>query len=359
MDTNATDLRGLLSYVPQFRGKLFVIDLEWGALDETAQAEIVMDLCALQSIGVKLLIVSGADELDDFLDWAVEQEFRSSVIAEGASVERLRGVLDRGQAALVRREGGMISPAMVEYSVALGAAKIIALTDTSLIEKNGEAVKFIRVKEVATLSASLVDRQKSLLESSAVACEAGVERVHLLDAKLPGVLLNEIFSSEGVGTMVYTDSYRQIRSLREEDISELLGMIGRSVRRTHLVPRTYEQVADYLQNYAVMEVDGHVVGCVALYEYGDLGEVACLYVKQTHEGTGYGADLVTYMEQEAQKRGIREIFALTNRAARFFTEEMGYQPMAIESLPQERLLKLRNSGRDSLAFSKCLLEGDH
>lgn len=354
MDTNATDLRGLLSYVPQFRGKLFVIDLEWGTLNETAQAEIVMDLCALQSIGVKLLIVSGADELDDFLDWAVEQEFRSSVIADTPSVERLRGVLDRGQAALVRREGEIISPALVSYSVALGAAKIIALTDTGLIEEDGEPVKFIRVAEVPMLSEILVDRQKFLLEASAVACAAGVNRVHLLDAKLPGVLLNEIFSSEGVGTMVYTDSYRQIRALREEDISELLGMIGRSVRRTHLVPRTYEQVADYLKNYAVMEVDGHVVGCVALYEYGEIGEVACLYVKQSHEGTGYGADLVKFMEQEARKRGIREIFALTNRAARFFTEEMDYQPLAIDSLPAERVAALRSSGRDSQAFSKRL-----
>lgn len=350
MTTSATDLRGFLSYVPQFRGKLFVVDLEWAALDESAQAEIVMDLSALQSIGVNLLIVSSPSELDSFLDWAVELEFRSSVIAEGASVERLRGVIERGQAALVRRDGGFISSALIEYSVALNAAKIITLSELEPFRENGEAIKFLRVSQIAGLSDSL--KNKELLLAASVACESGVDRVHLLDARMPGVLLDEIFSSEGVGTMVYSGSYRQIRLLKEEDISELLGMIGRSVRRTHLVARTYEQVAESLNNYAVMEVDGHVVGCVALYEYGDVGEVACLYVKQSHEGTGYGADLVTFIEQEAAQRGMKRLFALTNRAERFFTEELNYKPMAVNQLPTKRLDQLKDSGRTSLAFVK-------
>ena len=354
MSASATDLRGLLRYVPQFRGKLFIVDLEWSQLTESAQAEIVMDLSALQSIGVKLLIVSSAPELDDFLDWAVEHEFRSSVIVEGPSVERLRGVIDRGQAALVKREDTLISQSTIDYAVALDAAKIISLSALEPIVQLGEPVKFLRVQEIEELVPTLANQEKALLESAAAACVAGVDRVHLLDARLPGVLLDEIFSNEGVGTMVYSGSYRQIRLLRIEDISELLGMIGRSVRRTHLVPRTYEQVADSLNNYAVMEVDGHVVGCVALYEYGDLSEVACLYVKQTHEGTGYGADLVLFMEQEAIKRGMSKIFALTNRAARFFTEELNYKPMPIADLPKKRFLQLQSSGRNSQAFIKDL-----
>lgn len=357
MTSSATDLRGFLSYVPQFRGKLFVLDLEWAGLDESAQAEIVMDLSALQSIGVNLLIVSSAAELDSFLDWAVELEFRSSVILEGVNVERLRGVIERGQAALVKREGGFLSPELIECSVALNAAKIITLSELDPFLQEEEAIKFLRVSQIAELPEPLVN--KSLLLAAAAACEAGVNRVHLLDARIPGVLLDELFSSEGVGTMVYSGSYRQIRLLREEDISELLGMIGRSVRRTHLVPRTYEQVADSLHNYAVMEVDGHVVGCVALYEYGDVGEVACLYVKQSHEGTGYGADLVTFIEKEAASRGVKKVFALTNRAERFFTEELSYVPMAIEELPIVRLEQLQASGRASRAFVKILLESQH
>lgn len=354
MPESSTDLRGLLRYVPQFRGKLFVIDLEWRELTEPARAEIVMDLAALQSIGVQLMIVSSEPELDNFLDWAVEHEFRSSVILDGAKVSRVRGVIERGQAALVTREGGAISASTIEYAAALGAAKLILLSEMEPITQGDEAVKFLTVAEIKGLVDCIGEGQQILLEAAAVACKEGVERVHLLDARLPGVLLDEIFSSEGVGTMIYNGSYRQIRMLREEDISELLGMIGRSVRRTHLVPRTYEQVAESLENYAVMEVDGHVVGCVALYLYGEQSEVACLYVKQSHEGTGYGADLVHYIEGEAQKRGLKYIFALTNRAARFFTEELGYQPMEIDALPETRRAQLQNSGRDSQAFCKQL-----
>lgn len=354
MDASATDLRGLLHYVPRFRGKLFVVDIQWHVLSETAQAEIVMDLSALQSIGVKLLIVSTEDELEDLLDWTVDHEFRSSVIVDGATVERLQGVLERGQAALLKRESEVLSASLIQIAVKLEAAKIIVLSDFSPLLRNGRALKYLRSNEIESVSDLVDDKKSRLLHSAVSACEAGVERVHLLDASEPGVLLDELFSNEGVGTMVYGGEYRQIRPLKEEDISELLGLIGRSVRRTHLVPRTYEQIAKSLQDYAVMEVDGHVVGCVAMYDYKIEGEIACLYVKQTHEGTGYGADLVHYMERCAKERGMQRVFVLTNRAAGFFTEQMGYTSLAMDALPALRLEALQESGRESLAFVKSL-----
>ena len=318
MNPSATDLRGLLHYVPQFQGKLFVVDIDWKVLSETSQAEVVMDLCALQSIGVRLLIVSTEQELESIIDWAVDHDFRSSVIAEDATVEQLRGVIERGQAALLKRGSILLAGNVIETSVSLGASKLIALTDFQPLEEKGQQLNFLRVREIEALSSQLTGKEQQLLNAAASACDSGVERVHLLDATEPGALLDELFSNEGVGTMVYGGTYRQIRILKEEDISELLGLIGRSVRRTHLVPRSYEQIAESLENYAVMEVDGHVVGCVALYKYDELGEIGCLYVKQAHEGTGYGADLVSFMEARAKERGMRSVFTLTNRAAKFF-----------------------------------------
>ncbi|PQJ27982.1 GNAT family N-acetyltransferase [Rubritalea profundi] len=354
MDPSVTDLRGLLHYVPQFLGKLFVVDIDWGILSESSQAEIVMDLSALQSIGVRLLIVSTEQELESIIDWAVDHDFRSSVVAEGSPVDQLKGVLGRGQAALLKRGNILLAGNVIETSVSLGAAKLIALTDFQPLEEKGQQLKFLRVREIKTLSSQLTGKEQQLLNAAASACASGVERVHLLDASVPGVLLNELFSHEGVGTMVYGGIYRQIRILKEEDISELLGLIGRSVRSTHLVPRSYEQIAESLDDYAVMEVDGHVVGCVALYQHGEVGEIACLYVKQTHEGTGYGADLVRFMEERGRERGIQSVFALTNRAAKFFTEQMEYQPSAVDTLPAERLRELHDSGRESQAFTKVL-----
>ena len=146
------------------------------------------------------------------------------------------------------------------------------------------------------------------------------------------------------------------RELREEDIPELLGMIGRSVRRTKLVERTYEDIQTRIDDFYVMAIDDNVVGCVALHEYpeDETAEVACLYVKQQHEGRGYGIELVHHVEKVARERGIPRVFALSNRAANFFTGKLGYDPATVEDLPEKRRVQFEASGRDSLVFTRRL-----
>jgi amino-acid N-acetyltransferase len=177
----------------------------------------------------------------------------------------------------------------------------------------------------------------------------------VLNGRRQGVLVNELFSNEGVGTMVHADSYRMIRPLREEDIPELLGMIGRSVRRTKLVERTYEDIHSTIGDFHVMTIDDNVVACVALHPYPaeNCAEVACLYVKQAHENRGYGKQLVSHAEIVAAKLGIPRVFALTNRAAGFFSA-LGYTQASVDALPQRRRAQFEASGRDSLVFSKIL-----
>jgi amino-acid N-acetyltransferase len=148
-----------------------------------------------------------------------------------------------------------------------------------------------------------------------------------------------------------------IRPLREEDIPELLGMIGRSVRRTKLVERSYEDIQSRIGDFHVMTIDDNVVGCVALHEYAaeHTAEVACLYVKQAHEGRGYGGQLVGHAEGIATRRGIPQVFALTNRAAPFFAG-LGYAQAGASALPAARRAQFEASGRDSLVFTKDLTD---
>ena len=178
----------------------------------------------------------------------------------------------------------------------------------------------------------------------------------MLNGRRQGVLVDELFFNEGVGTMVHADSYRVIRELREEDIPELLGMIGRAVRRTKLIERTYEDIQSRLADFRVMTIDDNVVGCVALHEYPADGcaEVACLHVKKSHEGRGYGIELVRHAEAMACDRGIARVFALTNRAADFFNQRLGYIPGTVEELPTARRQQFEASRRDSLVFSRML-----
>ena len=185
--------------------------------------------------------------------------------------------------------------------------------------KSGIALRFPRIvrwrsdkpaAEADTLAASGTVTGAHLLTAAAEACRRGVPRVHVLNGRRQGVLVAELFSNEGVGTMVHADSYRQIRPLREEDIPELLGMIGRSVRRTKLVARNYEDIYEHIEDYHVMTIDDNVVGCVALHEYpGEhTAEVACLYVKLNHEGRGYGRRLHDVMVAWLFSRGLGRLW---------------------------------------------------
>ncbi len=346
-----SDIRGLLQYVPLFRGKVFVIDVDWGTPNDAVKAEIMMDLKALQQVGVMLVVSMPEELVQDFFDHAADIELRVSTKVRGCDDGNLQDLLDRGQLFVVKQEAELLSDELIAMSVLLKAYKLICVSGISeLLDANGEVERFIHVND---FSDKVTETSSAVHIQAVAACHAGVPRVHLLNVSQQGVILNELFSAEGVGSMFYTDSYRSIRQVREEDISEMLGMIGRSVRNTHLVPRTFEDVRDNIEAYYVMEVDDNVVGCGALYEYGDCGEVACLYVKLSHEGTGYGASIVRFLEEKARAKGLSHVFALSNRAAKFFND-IGYGEMTIDELPSERLKRLKESGRESLAFKKSL-----
>lgn len=349
-----SDIRGLLQYVPLFRGKVFVIDIDWVSANDAAKAEIMMDLLALQSVGVKLVISMEYEQAQDFFDYATEIELRVSSAVRSCSDSGLTELLSRGQAFVVERESELISDPLIALSVSMSATKLICLSSTpKLLDAEGEVVKFMHMSEFAA-NDSVPGLPGSTRLQAVKACQAGIPRVHLLDVCHQGILINELFSQEGVGTMFYRDSYRAIRPITEEDIAEMLGMIGRCVRNTHLVPRTFEDVRDNIGAYYVMEVDDNVVGCGALYEYEDCAEVACLYVKQSHEGTGYGAAMVKFLEEVARSKGMTKVIAISNRAAHFF-EGIGYEEMEIQDLPLERFKRLTESGRKSLAFKKQII----
>ncbi len=336
------DVRGLLQYVPQFGGKVFVIIVDTPV---AALAETMLDLLALQNIGVQLVIASTLHSKEVLLDRAAEVELKFCHSEQNLLTPAIEvaSSLKRGQATVVSiPTEEVFSAELISFACRLSAKKLIYL------QGEGE-----RLPVGAIPAADIGEGASSLLLASAAACNTGIARVHVLDGADFGVLLSELFSNEGVGTMIYADSYRVVRAIREEDIVELLGMIGRSVRNAHLVPRYYAEIESQLQDYFVMEIDGNVVGSVALYQYEgtSTGEVACLYVKQSHEGQGYASELVSYVHQHAKAIGLSRVFSLTNRVAAFFQEKLGYQEIKIEDIPLVRQEQLRASGRDSRAFS--------
>lgn len=352
------DVRAVLQYVPQFRGRIFVVLIEAGLLPEPAVAETLLDLAALEDVGVKLVLGVLGGDLSDLYDWTLECEIMAArlpkKLGEAGAVEEAMAILGRGQTVVADASSrDPLDEKVVDFTLGIGAVKLIALLEDSILI-DGEPVPAVRAADALELSGKPNVSGGALLRAAAKACERGVPRVHVLNGRRQGVLVDELFSNEGVGTMIHADSYQEIRPLREEDIPELLGMIGRSVRRTKLVPRNYEDIAARIDDYRVMTLDDNVVGCVALHEYPDegLAEVACLYVKMSHEGRGYGYDLVAHAENLAMERGVPKVYALTNRAAEFFEHRMHYAPAEKDVLPATRRAQLEASGRDSQVFVK-------
>jgi amino-acid N-acetyltransferase len=356
----SSDVREILQYIPQFRGKVFFVLIEAGLLPEPAVAETLLDLAVLEDLGVKLVLGVLGGDLKDLFAWTLECEIMaarvSRPITDPGAIRETLDILARGQSAIVDASAtGPLDPAVVDFARGVGVAKIITLLEEAIMI-DGAPAHAIRAADAECLALRTDSTGAALLKAAAAACHRGVPRVHVLNGRRQGVLVDELFSNEGVGTMVHADSYRMIRPLREEDIPELLGMIGRSVRRTKLVERSYEDIQSRIGDFHVMTIDDNVVGCVALHEYTDdgCGEVACLYVKQAHEGRGYGFELVKHAEEVARHLGIKRVFALSNRAADFFTGKLGYSPASVEVLPTRRREQYEASGRDSQVFSHQL-----
>ncbi len=353
----SANVRSVLEYVPYFRDKIFVVHVEQALVDSDELVDALLDIDVLQDIGVRpVIIVEGTDaatlykhtRLCEMRTALVEAPLKSGQLV----IERIREIVGRQQIPVVASgQDGTFDSDSVHMAFVIGASKYIALVDEHKVPTlEGRPIAAIPESEVRTITGELT--HPKLLLQAAEACRNGIPRVHLLDGRIRGVLVEELFSEEGVGTMVHTDSYREIRPLKEEDIPELLSMIARSVEDSKLVNRTYEDIAARLDNYYVLTLDDSIVGCVAVYPYPEhhSAELGCLYIKHRHEGRGYGRALCQFARKKAEEMDMDFIFAISQSAVYYFRERMHYAEFSRDCLPPERLRALELSGRKSGVF---------
>ena len=141
-------------------------------------------------------------------------------------------------------------------------------------------------------------------QHSVAACKAGVPRVHVLNGKVEEGLLAEVFSNEGIGTLIYANEYQQIRPAKKKDIRAIQLLTKQAVEADELVKRTRSMIEKSLGDYFIFEIDKNPVACVALHVYPEQkkGELACLYVSPLHENRGIGKKLIQYVENKARER---------------------------------------------------------
>jgi len=183
-----------------------------------------------------------------------------------------------------------------------------------------------------------------------------VPRVHILDGKVNEALLDEVFSNEGIGTMIYSNEYQQIRKIFKKDVRSIMSLIRQSMDNEELVRRTRAEILEQMQDYWVLEIDGKLVGCVALHAYPEdkCGELACLYVHKDHENEGHGRKLMAFTETLAREKGLKQLVALSTQAYKYLQLKGGFREAAPAILPDARRKKYDTGGRQSKVLLKDL-----
>ncbi|HYY31920.1 MAG TPA: amino-acid N-acetyltransferase [Chthoniobacterales bacterium] len=248
----------------------------------------------------------------------------------------------------------------LEVAEALHAAKLIFLSANDGLIVNGQRIGHMVAPELEEMlkkiAANLPKGLLSKLEHAVQACRYGVPRVHLLNGNINEALLAEIFSNGGVGTMVYSNEYEQVRHLYKKDIRAVMSLIQQSVRNEELIRRTRTEILAAIDDYWVLEIDRHIVGCVAMYTYPEnkIAELACLYVSRVNENQGLGRKLMSFVENLARQRGFVKLIALSTQAFMYFQQKGGFVEAGPEILPPARRARYDASGRNSRILVKDL-----
>jgi amino-acid N-acetyltransferase len=423
-----SDLRGILTYIPGFREKTFVIALDGGIIADDNFPNIMLDLAVLRSLSIRLVIVHGAahqilelskevgvpisnadgtgitdaatlklaltaanrithEVLEGLASNDLRAAYTNAVIAhpfgivggvdrlftgrvEKIDTDFLTQLLDKnvipviaplgfdgdGRTFRVNSDG-----VALEVAEALKAAKLIFVTNRNGFTHNGRKATQISVAEAEEYfkkhKAEIPENMASKFEHSIRACKNGVSRVHVIDGRIDEALLTEIFSNEGIGSMIYANEYQAVRRAMKKDVRSIRNLIRESVEQEELVKRSRIDILSQLYDYYVFQIDGNIVGCVALHVQpdGETAELACLSVSGAHENMGIGQKLMTFAEDAAKHRGVKCIFLLSTRAFNYFQQKGGYKEGAPADLPPARREKYEASGRNSKVLIKLLI----
>jgi amino-acid N-acetyltransferase len=243
---------------------------------------------------------------------------------------------------------------------ALVADKLVCLTEGSgVIDREGKLVREISPSAVDAL---LADNPELLLDvrrwtqAAARACMGGVRRAHLLSRSIDGGLLQELYTRDGIATLVAVEAFEGMRVASVRDLPGILALIRPLEQRGVLVPRTRERLESEIDQYCVLERDGMVVACVALqpFEDGAVGEVSCFAVHPDYRKGGQGERLLSFVEKRASELGMSRVFVLTTHTEHWF-QERGYEPSQPEALPAQRRSSY-NAARGSKVLFKELVD---
>jgi amino-acid N-acetyltransferase len=276
-------------------------------------------------------------------------DFQYTGSVRKVDAQAISGCLDAGNIAIVSPVGNsptgeVFNLAMEDVAVstaaALRAEKLVFFSDAPVEDKKGGLVSELTALEAADLlerGDRLSADTRLYLAHAVEAVRGGVQRAHVISRKVPGALLIELFTHDGSGTMITADKVVKLRPALIDDAGGILKLIEPLEEDGTLVRRGRELLEREITRFSVIEHDGVIVGCAALYPMvsARAGELACLVVRSDYRDAGYGERLMRHIEAQARARRMKKLFVLTTRATHWFIER-DFTETAVSALPKEK-----------------------
>ena len=292
-------------------------------------------------------------------------DFQHTGVVRKVDADSIRDLLCRGNIVLVSPTG--FSPTGEAFNittedvataiaVAIHADKLILSVGVEGVRVKGELQQDLTAQRAQALvqNKGVDDEDVFNLGFALRALKGGVDRVHIIPYSLDGALLTELFTHDGVGTMVSMENMESIREATIDDVAALVKLLEPFEAEGILVKRPREKIEREISHFTVLEHDGFIYGSAALYPYPEagIGEMAAVAVHPDYQGAGDGDRLLRRIEQRARDAGLKRIFVLTTRTAHWFIKR-GFEEACVENLPIEKQ-RMYNWNRRSKIFIKTL-----
>lgn len=240
-----------------------------------------------------------------------------------------------------------------DIACAMQSDKLIYMTDSDgLPDQSGNTVNEIDLSDFDDKRLKLDAHTGQLLDHAIEACARQVSRCHVISHHIDGAILEELFTRDGCGTQIVGHSYEQVRVATSEDVAGILKLIEPLEEAGILVRRSRELLESEIGSFVVVDRDGLLISCAALYTYDDAGELACLVTHPDYRNGDRGEKLLDAIEKKATAESIDRLFVLTTQSAHWFLER-GFCESSVDSLPVEKKA-LYNYQRGSKVLIKQL-----
>jgi amino-acid N-acetyltransferase len=332
---------------------LKVIKQVAGAMQLDITARLSKSLSNTPMLGSNLNVVSGNFVISQPLGIDNGVDYHHSGKVRRIDVEGIRHQLNNNSIVLL----GPITASVTGESFNLTAEEIatqVALKlradkmlgfckEAGILDENGEVLAELMPNEAEQV---LMQRRGQsatclsvsvFLQAAIDACRGGVHRCHLVSYEEDGALLQELFSLDGIGTQIAPQSSEQLRSATIGDINGIINLIRPLEEQGYLVRRSREQLEIEIEQFTVIDRDGVIIACAALYPFDEenVGEFASLAVHPQYRDADRGSILLRSVINKAKRCGYHSLFALTTRSIHWFLEQ-GFDCVGVEDLPNKK-----------------------